>query len=1171
MEERSAAAYGEEGSSDEGDFGEGYEAEELVLSVQQDDLQHGEPRLQVTRGQRRQAGEMLVIEAPLCKQKDCPYCAVKACKEAGEPEPCPFCSARQRPDLCMRKKPCRSWSKEQRDDLEVARGVQEAIMKEEEAQKILLPATATSTPRKEASVGDQDLLDEEGPVYEGFEPEIPVQMRIEERSGTKPRRIMEQRESSRKGPLSLAARSFVERKEESGKYYLRMDLNQLAYPFKPQEFQMTTRENKLLVKAVHLSTSDGSGNTPTRSKDAAKSWTQEFELPPYTSEMAASCCITQDNLAVICFEEKADPPPQEEEEDEDPDQAGEPCHDDAALAGPTGEEEHSKAALATRVGSEAAKREWQRKKIREIARLEDELERSFQTKVGLGSQAISPEQPMDVGDEEQHENLIYRDRWEQAHKEWRGQGIPQYPAGAGAKSVHWPGSKDMEESFYSISETPRNTRDPALKMGLSYKPILMPAKLQYTNQVKPYDRGGAMFSGGTQPAQIAPSTPVPSLARQEPRQSGGRSFSPPTQPLHQRRFDNLSQAASPHLSSSQLTPTYADLQFPQHNCQPPSTFQTWEPRNTQESEVAARRKRESQSQTPEGEHVGAPQLAEVLTLLTDRLTSNNSGRGSERHSSLKLPTVAFPRCKYDSSNQTSARQWYQFKCALHNCVAQHKLDTKILLLHYATDARLLPVSMQEVFQASETLEQALETIGSRFPPLNSLHAELVKEILSYPPLEASSEKAKILRCSKLLTTLDEFLRFFKGEASLDLSRDKILFILHNLAGQQEYKQEMLREVSYMDEQRKGGQLYADSLKDFLLRYRLLYVDLHSALQLVGSHSSTKQRSAAVKTRAKPKEDVEPGESKDKCPLCLIKPHKAWSCSVELQKVATGARTLPPSVCAACLDVKKSGHPTKCSIVRSKQKGVYYLYQNLCPKCSINIKICPCQGKAQKSVDPDQNDKAIKSRSSAFRMKIVEDKESEEEWEEEKKEGAQVSSSAAAQSDLGNEVVFLTEEVLILGQDNSTKKIIISYDSHSSSHHCTRDLGSDFNWGAEGESQPVSMLTVAGQITSQMLIFKLKVLTLQGILLVTALEGTWSDSKDEPQLDKNLATEYNIALPTADGGGEAPPRLILGCSEIINFPKRVPTPARLAEKHSRLATFCSQLTGNLLVCGPLDQE
>ena len=38
MEERSAAAYGEEGSSDEGDFGEGYEAEELVLEVEKVEL-----------------------------------------------------------------------------------------------------------------------------------------------------------------------------------------------------------------------------------------------------------------------------------------------------------------------------------------------------------------------------------------------------------------------------------------------------------------------------------------------------------------------------------------------------------------------------------------------------------------------------------------------------------------------------------------------------------------------------------------------------------------------------------------------------------------------------------------------------------------------------------------------------------------------------------------------------------------------------------------------------------------------------------------------------------------------------------------------------------------------------------------------------------------------------
>ena len=48
MEERSAAAFEGGGSSDEeGSFGEGYEAEELLLAVRHDDLQHEEPRLRV--------------------------------------------------------------------------------------------------------------------------------------------------------------------------------------------------------------------------------------------------------------------------------------------------------------------------------------------------------------------------------------------------------------------------------------------------------------------------------------------------------------------------------------------------------------------------------------------------------------------------------------------------------------------------------------------------------------------------------------------------------------------------------------------------------------------------------------------------------------------------------------------------------------------------------------------------------------------------------------------------------------------------------------------------------------------------------------------------------------------------------------------------------------------
>ena len=1198
MEERSAAAFEGGGSSDEeGSFGEGYEAEELLLAVRHDDLQHEEPRLRVTRAQKRLAGEVLALPTTKCKHRDCLYCTAKTCLEdeggTSRTLPCIFCSPIKRPDLCVRRGNCTVWSVEQCEVLSVARGVQEALMREQAVQQIILPATATSTPRKEASTdvsGEKEEENEES--KDGEDLERAILMQIEERSGTKPRKALEKQKDV-KGPMSIASRPFVERIEESDRYILRLDLNQLTYPFKPEEFQMSTKENKLLVKASHEPAAE---NTPTRSKDAKRSWSQEFELPARTSNMVAQCLITQDNLAVLCFEEKRAPTQDEERAIEAAAHKAVTSRERAGLGSQEGEGEHTTTVIP-REGEENDKREWQKRKMEEIAMLQDELERSFQTADRLGAQAISPEE-MEVGEDDQKRNEVYRDRWKRANMEWRGQGIPQYPEGTGIKTVHWPEERNMEESFYSLTETPLTTRASAPGVSMPQRPILMPAKLHYLDKAKPWDRGAElnMFRQGPGEPRETKGLPPPGEPGR-PSLPDPPPFSPRT-PSHQRGPFEIPtthghpgvRTAPHHLSSSQLTPGYADLQFPSNQpfaSRPLTASHPERASATQGTETEPKRRRERQNEMEQKDNT--PQLAEVLTLLTDRLTSGSNNRSSEKNSSLKLPSITLPRCRFDSSNQTSARQWYLWKHSLFTCVAQHKLDTKVLLVHYATDSRLLPTSMQEAFQNSDTLEEALETIGSRFPPLHSLHAELIKEILSFPPLEASTEKAKILRCSKLLATLEDFLRFFKGEPSLDLSRDKILFILHNLAGQQEYKQEILREVTAMDEKRRQGQLYADSLKEFLLRYRLLYVDLHSALSLVGNHTSTKHRSAAVKTREKIGEDT--GRNKENCPLCLTKPHRAWACWGELKKVAAGTRTLPANVCAACLDVKKSGHPPKCSIVRSKNKGVFYLYQNLCPKCSINIKICPCQEKAQKRVDPDQSERIIKSGSAAFRVKILQEdvsqtearpdeasergeKEQADEGSEgdEDEEGTHVTSTAAVHDDLGRAVIFLSEEILILGHDNQTRKIIVSYDSHSSSHHCTRDLGNDFNWAEEGDTRPVAMLTVAGQITSHMLVFKIKVLTLQGILNVTALEATWSDSKDEPQLDRDLAKECDIALPCCEADDQEPlPRLILGCGEITKFPKRIPTPSKLAAKHSKLAVFSSPLTGNLLVCGQLDHN
>ena len=111
---------------------------------------------------------------------------------------------------------------------------------------------------------------------------------------------------------------------------------------------MTTQENFLMVRAVHLQAIEGTKNTPTRSEDAGKTWTQEFELPPHTSGMIASCLITRDNLAVVTFEHPED---QRQEEKEYEDQVEE-----------TAEERQRRKSAE----------EWQRRKLAELAETAEE-------------------------------------------------------------------------------------------------------------------------------------------------------------------------------------------------------------------------------------------------------------------------------------------------------------------------------------------------------------------------------------------------------------------------------------------------------------------------------------------------------------------------------------------------------------------------------------------------------------------------------------------------------------------------------------------------------------------------------------------------------------------------------------------------------------------------------
>ena len=94
--------------------------------------------------------------------------------------------------------------------------------------------------------------------------------------------------------------------------------------------------------------------------------------------------------------------------------------------------------------------------------------------------------------------------------------------------------------------------------------------------------------------------------------------------------------------------------------------------------------------------------------------------------------------------------------------------------------------------------------------------------------------------------------------------------------------------------------------------------------------------------------------------------------------------------------------------------------------------------------------------------------------------------------------------------------------------------------------------------------------------ITALEGQWTDSQSEPQLERSLARLHGITRPCeeeVEDNGEKPalPRLILGCSEVLLHPRKVKTPEDIKIKHPKLAIFRSVLSGNLLACGELGGE
>ena len=1243
MEERSAANLGGGGEdSDDEDFDEGYDVEQLLLQVRGEELRHQHPVLQVTRSQKVLAGETLLLPKR-CRDKKCISCQMNNCLEAKDAEACLFCQQEGKQALCIRQGKCQSWSEAQYQQLEEAREVLQALRESASLSQVLnigagctnpdmagharqyqtRENTGSSSSKPTETAEKEETRAEKSPHPEeedGKEVEIQIHQR---NTGTRPK-APKVKLPGTANIRSLAARPFVQREDAEKKYCVRLDLNQLAYQFDPKEYKISARKGRMLVTALHQGEELQEGNTPTKSGLASQSYHQEFELPPHVDPATALCTITQDNVAVVEFEYTA-PEPMLLPRDS-------PSVPRTAVAGEKEKErketrmqlvEKDKAEKKLELLEEIALRkniqegeeavrgqlEAQRQKYLEVMRMQEQLKANHHklqliqegleaglqtTDRALGAQAISRDEieltPAGAEDQDDEELNYYRGRWNRAKGEWIGIGMPRFPEHEEGRGVYWRDPPKEDSSFYSVSGSPEtctpvraplaNPEEEDEKRG-ARRNLLTAATFNPDNVVKPWDRGGEMWATKTEDSRMGEAekglktskaksreAPLQQYATLWGVQGTPRSHMEKVDPF--QRYTTLRAVTEAPKDTNERKGELLDRSSPQTKTQnipaaastPVRSQKASVTRGEKVEEMAREREKRKEPDTEQG------QLAQVLTLLTEKLMKTPT-TNAEKASTLKLPTITLPRCKRDGSEITSARQWYTFKYNLYTAMATHNLDEKVLLMHYSTDTRLLSSSIQDTFQTSDTLQGALDAVDSRYPPVSSLHAELQKELLAFPPMDTNSEKAKIVRLSKVLTSLEDFLKFFKNEATLDISREKILVILHNLAGDTASKQELVKEVAEMDRKRASGQLYADSLKQFLLRQRLMYTDLNAALTIVGSHGG-KHRSAAYKEKEIPEAIA---KRKEMCPLCQG-PHRAWACNKELQKIKDGARTLPSQICRACLEIRKTGHPPTCSIVRTRQNGMYYLFENRCSKCSIHVRICPCGNKAKKKIDPNQNPPPIKKSSAALRTTFLPQENDEE---EESERGAELhmtlplsSAAVAADDEMDRSVVFMTEKILILGQNNDTTCILVSYDSHGSTHHLAGEsLNPNFNWSSPGHSKAVTMNTVTGEVLTQLTVYKLQLLTLTGRMTITALEGQWPDSQTEPQLEESLATFHGISLPNEDGEEEETlPRLILGCSEFLLHPKKIRTPDDIAAKHPKLAIVRSTLSGNLLACGEL---
>lgn len=576
----------------------------------------------------------------------------------------------------------------------------------------------------------------------------------------------------------------------------------------------------------------------------------------------------------------------------------------------------------------------------------------------------------------------------------------------------------------------------------------------------------------------------------------------------------------------------------------------------------------------------------VLEMLTDKLQQGGYlGGGTRQAGQLRLPNLSLPSPRRGQSSRVETKEYFLWRVALQKTIENNSLSSDAVLALYASNPKLTTESWSAVFQTSPSLDAALQKLDQIHPPIEHVYSQLVKEITEIPMLHQLTTKERIYHLNEALELVEQFITFFGN--SQDLMRSNVLVVLAKLSESRNSKDNFIRQIYTFDDAFRAGTPYCLSLRDYLVEVRLLTVDLESALKIVEAEEArpdgrevrsaatvplptTTPRAARTDTQPpkRPKQenmvrkgsDNKPPRSPPRCLQCPSENvHMTFKCP-KLVDIQRGALSLRNGICQKCLGDNSGGpHTEECGIRRYFIDNAYVLIKYTCDEHDRHLGICndaQCKKlKPKRLLDPDQAKRPIKLRSFVTRVITLANQHRVDREED-------------------RPVSFMAEVTAIRGRNGLALPCTVFYDSMGSRSwiKCkSGTLPTNFDWFDTPVLKRFSIHTISGEEIMDKKVHSVKLVTLRGLVSVSAVEGGLEGSLKGEDIDEEVARRFNLNAPTSRELDATEVVIILGCDRSSLMPQVKKTPKGLLQEYPGLSVADSLVTNRTLYFGPIKRS